>query len=305
MFQSHVREGKFRIKQTRFLLIIALIAAIIPSTSTIAAEQRLCDALENCLSSAEAVRYRQAEAHISIENWQAASDILGQLYVESLQNEATISFLVINNYAVTLAKTGRPAVAALVLEKFFKELPGVGPGFQNLMQTYEFLAASAEPGITPAVDLLLIDPEQGQRVAGSTAVEPVRENSSSGLKPGSSEVNADLRGEIASRLDQYISVWNAGDISAYLSFYTPSHSPVNTLDYEEWQSQRRARVRPDRDIKITVSDLRIRQQADGDVTTEFVQDYRSRYYSDTSRKRLSWIQNIDGNWTIHHEVSLL
>jgi hypothetical protein len=256
------------------------------------------------LSSAQAVKYRQAEAHISIENWQAANDMLGQLYVESLQSEASINFLVINNYAVTLAKTGRPAVAALVLEKFFKDLPGIGPGFQNLMQTYEFLAASAEPGITPAVDLLLIDPGPApeRRVVEAA---PLPTNDIALITPIKSlEISAALNEEITSRLDQYLNTWRAGDIATYLSFYTPGHSPVNTLGYQEWQLQRRSRVRPDRAIGVSISDLQIHQGADGQVTTEFIQHYQSRYYSDTSRKKLSWIQNLDGSLTIHHEASL-
>lgn len=291
-------ESRYVIKQIYLLVhVVALIISSTLSISTIAAEKRLCDALENCLSSAEAVQYQKAEAHISIENWQAANDLLGQLYVESLQNEESINFLVVNNYAVTLAKTGRPAVAALVLEKFFKDLPGVGPGFQNLMQTYEFLAASTEQGITPAIDLLLINPEPAPRQRVSEVIQLNAEDQGS-------EVNAAINGEITSRLDQYINTWKAGEIEAYLGFYTPDHSPIRALDYQEWQLQRRARVRPDRAIEVRISDLRIRQGTDGQVTTEFTQDYRSRYYQDTSRKKLSWILNIDGSWTIHHEVSL-
>ena len=292
-----MRKSKYVIKQTLLLPLSALIILSIFSTGARAADERLCDALGNCLSSSEAAKYRQAEAHISIENWQEANNVLGQLYVESLQKEESANFLVINNYAVTLAKTGRPAVAALVLEKFFKDLPGVGPGFQNLMQTYEFLAASTEPGITPAVDLVLIDPEPvpGGRVMEAAQAEP---------QVQSSEVNPALNSAISSRLNEYINAWKAGDIEAYLNFYTPDHSPVKGLGYEEWQSQRRTRVRPDRAIEVTISDLRIRQEIDGLVTTVFLQKYQSRYYSDTSRKKLSWTQNTDGSWTIYQEVSI-
>ncbi|MFT4714074.1 MAG: hypothetical protein ACJAVI_004613 [Candidatus Azotimanducaceae bacterium] len=300
------RESKYIIKKTLFLArIVALIITSFFCGSAIAAEKRLCDALENCLASAQAAKYRQAEAHISIENWQAANDMLGQLYVESLQSEASINFLVVNNYAVTLAKTGRPAVAALVLEKFFKDLPGIGPGFQNLMQTYEFLAASAEPGVTPAVDLLLIDPGPSPGRQVTEAAPRPTEDIALITEYRDLEISAVLRENIAKQLDQYLNTWRAGDIATYLSFYTPGHSPINAMGYEEWQLQRRSRVRPDRAIKVSISDLQIRHKADGQVTSEFTQNYQSRYYSDTSRKKLSWIQNIDGNWTIHHEVSLL
>ena len=297
-----MRKSKSAYKQNwlRILTLISLGAFV---GSSVSAEEILCDALGDCLSSAEAANYHQAEAHISIENWQEANDLLGELYVEALQSEDSMNFLVLNNYAVTLAKTGRPAVAALVLEKFFKELPGVGPGFQNLMQTYEFIADSAEPGATPAVDLMLIDPEPRleRRVSQASSFG----TDELGTADLDSAINAALDGEITSRLHEYLNAWKTGDVSIYLGFYTPGHSPIDSLDYEDWLAQRRVRVRPDKDIELRITDLRIRHETNRQVTAEFTQDYRSIYYRDSSRKKLTWIQNDAGSWTIQHEESVL
>ena len=106
---------------------------------------------------------------------------------------------------------------------------------------------------------------------------------------------------IADALERWRDAWDAGDVETYLDSYAPQRSPRAGLDRGAWERQRRARVTPQRDISVSIDDLRI--EVDGArAVTRFEQTYRARSYADRTSKRLSW-ERQDGRWRIVEEAA--
>jgi len=131
------------------------------------------------------------------------------------------------------------------------------------------------------------------RVQGEIAL-PI--NSSSSV----SEQEADL---IEKRLNDYINAWREGNVDRYLSFYYPSISPVTGVSYNDWVQSRVERIFPEREIELSVEDLRVHFESDQDVVMEYIQRYRSKNYRDRTLKQMRW-RKYQGFWYIRNEKSL-
>lgn len=103
--------------------------------------------------------------------------------------------------------------------------------------------------------------------------------------------------DVRAPLESWRAAWERGDYEAYKSFYAPDFK--GTLSSRAaWESQRRARLNNAAkqialdDVAVSVSGSR--------VTTDFVQRYQSKGYSDNGQKRLVW-QSINGELKIISE----
>ena len=105
-------------------------------------------------------------------------------------------------------------------------------------------------------------------------------------------------------INNWEKAWEEGDTEKYLSFYATSFQPEKGLSISEWQSQRKKRVIPEKNIKLNISDLDI-DFIDGreGIQISFKQNYYTDNFSDQSRKELL-IQSTNNGYEILSEVEL-
>ena len=105
-------------------------------------------------------------------------------------------------------------------------------------------------------------------------------------------------------INNWEKAWEEGDTEKYLSFYSNSFQPEKSLSLSEWQSQRKKRVIPEKNIELSISDLDIDfiDGRDG-IQISFKQNYDTDNFSDQSRKELL-IQSTNNGYEILSEVEL-
>ena len=96
--------------------------------------------------------------------------------------------------------------------------------------------------------------------------------------------------EVKEFLRQWVRSWGEGDIETYLSLYNSIRSPVDGMDRAAWESHRRARVSPDRQIEINLKLESMGLEDSGIFDVVFTQQYESETYKDQMRKRLFLIR---------------
>ncbi len=97
--------------------------------------------------------------------------------------------------------------------------------------------------------------------------------------------------------------WSAQDVTRYLSFYAADFVPDEGMSRAAWAVQRRQRLRQPTFIHVVLSDIRIEPIKAGRVRVELVQQYRSDYYRDRSRKAFVLVAR-QGHWRIVKEQTL-
>jgi len=96
--------------------------------------------------------------------------------------------------------------------------------------------------------------------------------------------------------------WTRKDLDAYVSAYAPDYRDGKP-SHDAWVAWRRQRILRPGDIRVTISDIRIRRHDDHRARVDFVQAYRSPNYRDRVVKRLD-MTRIDGDWKIVREKTL-
>ncbi len=104
-------------------------------------------------------------------------------------------------------------------------------------------------------------------------------------------------------LKSWAAAWSAQDVEKYLSFYSDDFIPAGGLDQDEWVAQRRERLQRPDDISVTLVDIDLREEVDGLLQVEVIQDYQSERYSDRTRKLFDLRRKSD-EWEIERERSL-
>ncbi|MEM7359021.1 MAG: hypothetical protein AAF431_07990 [Pseudomonadota bacterium] len=101
------------------------------------------------------------------------------------------------------------------------------------------------------------------------------------------EMQALLRTEISYRVEQWRKAWQAGDAETYLENYSRDFVPANSIPYAVWRSQRQARVVPEKNIVLVLSEFKV-EFADNDTrsTVTFNQRYVSNNFWEDTRKEL-------------------
>lgn len=98
----------------------------------------------------------------------------------------------------------------------------------------------------------------------------------------------------------WASAWSAQEVDLYLSFYSDSFVPPNSLSRKQWAEMRKKRLTRPKWVSIKISDLSLSPVSQQRARVVFKQDYRSSNYSDQSRKELV-LEQTDNGWKIVKE----
>lgn len=107
---------------------------------------------------------------------------------------------------------------------------------------------------------------------------------------------------LAGKVAAWAAAWSSGRFDSYASFYAPSFAPADGTSRVAWARQRQTRLTSSARIKVEIGNIRMRKEAPNVFVTEFVQEYRSDAYRDTTRKVLQWVK-VGGEWLIDREIT--
>ena len=127
---------------------------------------------------------------------------------------------------------------------------------------------------------------------------------SNGQQLGALGDPAEVSKSLIDKTNAWARAWESKDLNSYIAFYAPNFKPEEG-SYEAWVSSRRERISKAQGIDIDISDLQVIPSFDNpdEYEISFVQDYKSRYYQERSRKVLTWKDN-KGIWQIIREQNM-
>lgn len=120
-------------------------------------------------------------------------------------------------------------------------------------------------------------------------------------KPATSSVvnTANVQTLLIEQVKKWAKSWDDKDVPTYISFYSADHRP-GFETHKAWVEHRRERImRPD-NIKVIVSEIKIRAQSENRAIIDFKQTYDSPSYSDKVLKRVGF-RRIGSQWKISDE----
>jgi murein L,D-transpeptidase YafK len=112
----------------------------------------------------------------------------------------------------------------------------------------------------------------------------------------------ELESMLAERVTAWAAAWSARTLDAYVDFYAPSFVAADGASRETWAKQRAVRLATPSRIQVKVSDINLKNAAKDVLVVEFVQDYSSDSYRDSTRKLLKWIR-VGEQWLIAQETA--
>lgn len=108
---------------------------------------------------------------------------------------------------------------------------------------------------------------------------------------------------VSQQVSAWASAWASKDYNAYAAFYAPTFTPDGGLSREDWAQLRQGRITKPNSITVDIQDLKVRLDGKDRAFAEFVQNYTSDRYHDTTSKTLEFIQT-GGKWLINRESSV-
>jgi Flp pilus assembly protein TadD len=209
-----------------------------------------------------------------------------------------------NNLAVIYAQQGEYDKARDALEAALATHPSYAVAHENLGDIYAALAGAAYSRA------LSLDPDnrgvkaklalvgQLDGLADSGAAVAARglpsEPAATAAAPGTEAIGSLVR--------DWAAAWSAQDVDRYLGFYAPSFAPEGGASRQAWEAQRRSRISKPKEIRVTVTDVKVEPLADGGAQATFRQDYASDVLNNQSTKVLEMTQ-VDGQWRIRREYT--
>ena len=106
---------------------------------------------------------------------------------------------------------------------------------------------------------------------------------------------------ITEKMAAWAAAWSSGRFDSYAKFYAPSFVPADGASRSDWAKQREMRLSRNSGINVEVRDVRLRMASSGGLVAEFVQQYRSDAFRDTTRKLLQWVK-VGDEWLIDREI---
>jgi tetratricopeptide (TPR) repeat protein len=222
-----------------------------------------------------------------------------------------------NNLAVIYAQQGDYDKARDALEAALATHPSYPVAHENLGDIYAALAAAAynralsldQSNSSARAKLGLINQLDGLADSGATvaartppaapaAEAPVIEGAPAAA-PAAAKVDAEA---VTKAVEGWAAAWSKKDVGKYLSFYAKEFAPEGGTSRESWEAQRKSRITRPREIKVTVSDLKISPLGEGGAQVTFQQDYQSDVLTNRSTKVLE-LTEVDGNWRIRREYT--
>ena len=93
--------------------------------------------------------------------------------------------------------------------------------------------------------------------------------------------------------------WSSKDMQAYLGAYAPEFTPTGGQSRRSWESSRRARIEPRKNIQVSINNLTVKVEGD-QASARFHQTYRSDQINVSSRKVLDMVRHGE-RWLIVRE----
>ncbi len=121
-------------------------------------------------------------------------------------------------------------------------------------------------------------------------------------KPG---LNAGLRNSLEHTIDGWRRAWSARDTDAYLSYYADDFRAEGGMDLAAFAVYKQHVNTTKKHIDVKVRDLGLYEYPgiNNVVLAQFIQDYQSDNFKQTSRKQQFWQHQPNGTWKIVFEAS--
>lgn len=229
-----------------------------------------------------------------------------------------------NNLAILLLKTNRLDEAKSMLEDAVVSSPSYRIAQKNRTQLYTFLATQAydkalggqQSLILPEMDYIehIYQPVKVVEKVVDRVVEKVVEkevvvNKVAAVEPqviatpqSVDKSSTEIAEHIKQQLLGWSQAWSSGDFDRYIQAYSDNFIPLEkTKNLAEWKNIRKAKLKFGKGVQVTLEDIRVFMNGSADyVLVEFVQNYKSRTYSDKTLKQL-YMKNSQSNWLILSE----
>lgn len=151
--------------------------------------------------------------------------------------------------------------------------------------------AAAKPTTTPAAAPTTAPAQAASATAAATKPAPAAQT-----KPA-----ANPAADIESAVQSWASAWSRRDMNGYFAAYSSDFNG-NAGSRKAWEQDRRDRISTRKDIKVSISDLKVAVNGDK-ATARFRQAYSSDKLSTNSRKTLELSRTSSGKWVIKQETS--
>ena len=198
--------------------------------------------------------------------------------------------------SATVEGQASPSLASLI------NVPDQSAAPDQAIPTSQYEALNDDLSAEQQAELLLQAKQQSQvaEQASKARVEQLEQV----LAPDSDELESLVKVEISYVVERWREAWANGDIDNYFRAYSESFVPANDVALSTWQSSRRSRVTPEKEISLKMSDFDITMTNGlNEAVIEFDQRYQSGSYIENSRKQLSLVKQA-GEWKITREIEL-
>lgn len=208
----------------------------------------------------------------------------------------------LNNLAVAQMALGEFDAALQSLQQAMNTHKDYAVTQKNISSVYAYMAAEAynkalddaKPVSRPELELLTELP----RIDSSDNPSDITMSTNEAIEVVNKET---IQSILEQQTKHWIQSWSDSQVDDYLDHYSNQFQPSDNQSFQNWQAQRRYRLKSQSNISISYNQLKVYTDQDQQYAiVEFIQDYSSGRYQDKVRKQLHW--NLeDGHWRIVRE----
>jgi len=108
------------------------------------------------------------------------------------------------------------------------------------------------------------------------------------------------RKAVEKTIKSWANAWSAQDVDGYLANYGQEFIPPKRMSRNEWEQDRRKRLRRPSFIKVTLTDIKINLHGKDYAEIKFTQAYQSDTYGDKVKKEIL-MRKVSDTWLITQE----
>ncbi|MDX8399967.1 MAG: hypothetical protein R8K20_06935 [Gallionellaceae bacterium] len=157
-----------------------------------------------------------------------------------------------------------------------------------------FWLFDGKPDTTPAL-------AQNQLVISTPQETQTKQAEKAAVDEAKLQVQTDK--EIRQLVAQWAGAWSRRDVKVYLSYYADDFKLPEGMHRSDWMSQRKARLRKFRSIKVTPRDLQISYTNKNFARVNFKQDFKGDTYKEIGSHKELNLKKVAGHWRIVDEQS--